>query len=97
MPETGWEQKIAGSKWVVYFSVNTTALSHTIITHPNKFVIIISLIFFMHAVGQTSNDFEITGEVNNAEGKEIYVAPTAEAVAIDSSIVKNGKFTLKEK
>ena len=66
-------------------------------THRQKFAILVSLIFSVHAFGQASRGFEITGEIQNAEGKKIFVAPRAEAVAIDSAIVKNGKFRLSGK
>ncbi|MBS3922005.1 MAG: AhpC/TSA family protein [Nitrosarchaeum sp.] len=51
----------------------------------------------MNSYGQNSKGFEISGEIKNAEGKKIYVAPTAQANAIDSTVIKSGKFTLKGK
>ncbi|QEC68976.1 AhpC/TSA family protein [Panacibacter ginsenosidivorans] len=66
-------------------------------THQTKLAILILLIFSLHTYGQNSTGFEIAGEIENADGKKIYVAPTAQANAIDSAIVKSGKFTLKGK
>ena len=60
-----------------------------------KLTFIILLCCTLHASGQKANGFEIKGHIRNAEGKKIYVAPTAQAVAIDSAIIENGTFALK--
>ena len=66
-------------------------------THPNKVTVFVFLLFCLPALAQTSKGFEITGEIKNAEGKKVFLAPTAQAVAIDSAIVRGGKFYLKGK
>lgn len=66
-------------------------------THQTEIAIIILLIFSLPTYGQYNTGFEIAGEITNAEGKKIYVSPTAQANAIGSTIVKNGMFTLKGK
>jgi thiol-disulfide isomerase/thioredoxin len=53
--------------------------------------------FSLHSFGQNTSGFEISGRIYNAEGKKIYVAPTAQAVAIDSAVIHNGTFMLKGK
>lgn len=49
----------------------------------------------INSLGQSKTGFEIKGQITNAEGKTIFIAPTAQAIAIDSAIIRNGTFTLK--
>jgi hypothetical protein len=62
-----------------------------------KILLILFAIFSLPALGQNKNGFEIKGHINNAEGKKIFVAPTAQAIAIDSAIVRSSQFVLKGK
>lgn len=51
----------------------------------------------LQSFGQSAKGFEIKGQISNAEGKKIYVAPTSQATAIDSAVIQNAIFTLKGK
>lgn len=62
-----------------------------------KVIIFILIGWSLQSFGQDVKGFEIKGQINNAEGKKIYLAPNAHAIAIDSAFIKNGTFTLKGK
>lgn len=62
-----------------------------------RLTFVILLGFTLNSFGQKTSGFEISGRIHNAEGKKIYVAPTAQAVAIDSAVIHNGTFTLNGK
>lgn len=62
-----------------------------------RLTFVVLLGFILNLFGQKTSGFEISGRIHNAEGKKIYVASTAQAVAIDSAVIHNGAFTLKGK
>lgn len=66
-------------------------------THTSKIVFTFLLICPLTSVGQNSIGFEINGQISNAEGKKIYLAPTAQAVAIDSAVIRDRTFKLRGK
>lgn len=57
------------------------------------FVVVCSL----ESYGQDNTGFVIKGQITHAEGKKIFIAPTAQASAIDSAVIRNGEFILKGK
>lgn len=62
-----------------------------------KSIFAILLCSSLSSFGQKAEGFEIKGQISGADGKKIYLAPTSHAVAIDSTVIKDGIFTLKGK
>src|SRR5579875_1852857 len=62
-----------------------------------KLIFAILLCTSLSSFGQNSKGFKINGQISGADGKKIYLAPTAHAVAIDSTVIKDGTFTLMGK
>ena len=63
-------------------------------THFSRIILFSLLIHPSLSFGQKASGFEINGEIANADGKKIFLAPTAQAMAMDSAIIRDGVFRL---
>jgi peroxiredoxin len=58
-------------------------------------IVFVLLICPFLSTAQERSRFLIRGTIENAEGKKVYIAPSADAIAIDSATVKQGFFLLE--